>query len=365
VVTTTGIGGAESQVYDLACSFHARGWRVGVVSMRRVHKQYRPLRAAGVKVICLHMSKGVPDPRALVRLARFYRRWRPDVVHSHMVHANLLARLARSLSPVPMLISTMHNQDEGAQWRYFAYRLTDRFSELTTNVSRLAVEEAVRRHAVPSNKVRLMRNGIRTERFARDPDARASMRSSLALGDSFTWLTVGRFVEAKRHSDLLAAIAIIRKQVPSVRLLIVGEGPLRPETERQIDAMDLHRNVSLLGFREDVPALMQAADAFVMSSAWEGLPLAMLEASASSLPIVATDVGGSGDVVEDGKSGFLMPVGEPASLAEAMLRIMRLPKEERISMGDLARGLTVSKFDLQKVADEWEAVYRSGLARHV
>ena len=281
-------------------------------------------------------------------------------MHGHMVHANLLTRVTRVLVHGPRLISTMHNQDEGRQWRYFAYRLTDRLADVTTTVSRVAVEEAVRRHAARRGNILLVPNGIRTEAYEPDPDLRDTTRSALALDDSFTWLSVGRLAEAKRHSDLLAALQIVRATVPDVRLLIAGDGPLRSTLEEQIDQSALGQNVSLLGLRGDVRALMQAADSFVLSSAWEGLPMVLLEAAASALPIVTTDVGGSRDIVRDASTGFLAPAQRPERLASQMLRLMALAPKDRRSMGDRSRQHIVQSFGLERIADRWEDLYRSG-----
>ena len=357
VITTSGMGGAERQVYDLATSFRARGWDVSVVSIMQIGKHFQPLRDLGVRLESLEMTPGVYDPRAVPRLARLLRLWRPDVVHAHMVHANLLARLCRPLAPVPKLISTMHNQDEGAQWRYYAYRLTDRLTDLTTTVSQLAVEEAVRRHAVPADRIRLIPNGIHSEQFERDPVIRESTRTSLGLDDAFTWLAVGRLNDAKRHMDMLEAVRLVREEAPGVRLLVAGDGRLRAAVEHQIARTDLHSNVSLLGHRDDVRALMQAADGFVMSSAWEGLPIVLLEASASSLPIVATDVGGSREVIEEAETGYLTPALRPELLAEAMLRVMESSPVERHAMGEKASQRVRERFDMERVADDWEALY--------
>ena len=109
-----------------------------------------------MRTLSLEMRRGVPDPRALAHLARFLRRWRPDVLHAHMVHANLLARLSRLVAPTPVVISTIHNENEGGQWRYVAYRLTDRLSDVTTTVSRVALAEATRRGAAPAGSIVLV-----------------------------------------------------------------------------------------------------------------------------------------------------------------------------------------------------------------
>lgn len=357
VVTSTTVGGAERQVYELAAAFRRRHWGVGVVSMLPLHEQFLPLREQGVRLASLEMTKGIADPRALVRLARLLRGWRPDVVHGHMIHANLLTRLTRLLVPGPRVVSTMHNQDEGAQWRYVAYRLTDLLADVTTTVSPLAMDEAVRRHAASPRNITVVPNGLDTTRYAPDEGLRAATRAGLGLGDAFTWLSVGRLTEAKRHLDLIDAMRVVCERRPDARLLIAGVGPLGPALERRIVDLDLAANVQLLGLRGDVPALMQAADGFALSSGWEGLPMVLLEAAASSLPIVATDVGGSRDVVSDEETGYLAPAGQPDRLARQLLRLMALPRSDRQAMGRLARAHAHASFDLERIADRWEVIY--------
>src|SRR5687768_14642609 len=141
-------GGAEHQVSLLATGLARRGWDVSVVSMRPPEAHVDVLEQAGVEVASLDMRRRVPDPRGVLALAQHVRRRRPDVVHSHMVHANLLARATRPFARMPVLISTAHNIREGPQWRELAYRATDSFCDLTTNVSRAAVERYVQIRAV-------------------------------------------------------------------------------------------------------------------------------------------------------------------------------------------------------------------------
>lgn len=358
VITTTGFGGAERQVLDLASTFRARGWTVGVISMLPMNDQFEPLRRDGVRLATLGMRKGVPDPRGLIRLARILREWRPDVVHGHMVAGILITRLAKLLAPGPVVISTMHSQEQGGRRRYMAFRATDPLADLTTAVSRVAVDEAVRRHAVRRDNILLVPNGIRTQEYATSESLRRDTRAAFGLGERFTWLAVGRLAYVKRHADLLAAVRLVREEVPDVRLLIAGRGPLEEDLRTEVETTGLSENVLLLGLRRDIRALMQAADGFVMSSAWEGLPMVLLEASASALPIVATDVGGSRDVIAEGQTGFLAPPLDPPALAAAMLGMMKLPPDQRRAMGAEGRRHTAEAFDIDRVADQWEKIYR-------
>jgi glycosyltransferase involved in cell wall biosynthesis len=323
---------------------------------------FADLEQDGIRTATLGMTRGVPDPRAMLRLRDLLRRWKPDVLHGHMVHANLMVRLSRLVRSTPVVVSTLHNQDEGRQWRYLAYRLTDRLSDLTTTVSQLAVDDAVHRGAAPRGRIHLVPNGIELATYGRDPVARDRARNALGIDDGFVWLTVGRLVEAKRHEDLISAFGDVHARHPRASLLIAGVGPLEETIRTKVRDLGLDGSVDLLGLRNDVPQLMQAADAFVMSSAWEGLPMVLLEAGASSLPIAATDVGGSRDAVVDGTTGHLVPPRDPHALAFAMDRIMSLSDAGSRAMGESGRAHIARAFSLETVVDRWDALYRAALA---
>jgi len=360
--TDSGMGGAEREVCHLAEEFQRRGWAVTAISMLPLQSPIADLASKGIRTYSLGMRLGVPDPRGLVRLGRILRRIRPDVLHAHMVHANLLARLSRLIAPTPVVISTIHNENEGAQWRYVAYRLTDRLADVTTAVSRVAQIEATRRGAAPARTIRVVPNGLATRDFEPDEATRERMRVALDLGDRFTWLAVGRLAEAKGYGDMVAAFATALEARPGARLLIAGVGQLEDDIRSQIGRLGLEDSVRLLGLRSDVPALMQAADGFLMTSRWEGLPMVLLEAGASGLPVVATDVGGSRDAVLDGVSGYVTPVADPARSATAIGRVMGLPDADRRRMGEAGREHIRATFDIRAVCDTWERVY-SGARR--
>jgi glycosyltransferase involved in cell wall biosynthesis len=358
LITSSGMGGAEREVCYLAETFHRRGWDVAAISMLPLERPVSDLEAQGVYTLSLGMRRGVPDPRAFCRLRDFIRKWHPDVLHAHMVHANLLARLTRLVVSTSLVVSTIHNEDEGSQWRYVAYRLTSRLADVTTTVSQVAMAETVRRGGVRAEALLLVPNGIRTNEYARNALIRERTRAALGLSDRLTWLAVGRLVEAKGYRDMIAAFAEAREHHPEAVLLIAGAGPLEESIRALTGQAGLEHAVRLLGLRPDVPALMQAADAFLMSSKWEGLPMVLLEAGASSLPIVATDVGGSRDAVLDGVSGYLTPVSDPASLGRSIRRVMELPVQDRMAMGAAGRAHICRGFDIEVVADTWEALYR-------
>ena len=364
LIISTGLnrGGAETQVLHLAKGLRERGWQIEVVSLLAPGTMADEFGQAGIPVHCLGMRRKVPDPRAILRLRKIIRTFCPQVVHSHMVHANFLARVSRLVIPMGCLITTAHNTSEGGRWTDAIYRLTDNLTDLTTIICKAGAERYMRVGAVAPGRLRVVANGLPIKQFSRQSTDRTAVRQRLGIGDEFVWLAVGRFEPPKDYFNLVGAI-VQNRQRPSL-LLIAGDGPLRPEIERLVANLRLSDRIRLLGIRKDVPALMAAADAYVMSSAWEGLPMVLLEAAASALPIVATDVGGNREIVSDGVNGFLVPGRDSALLAEAMLAMERLPLESLRSMGAAGRVHVSDNYSLPAIIDQCEGIYGDLLEKH-
>jgi len=364
VFLTTGFdyAGAEAQVVELAAGLKRKGWEPLIVSMIQPTGFIEELRELGIELLCLNMNKGLSGIMAIWRLRQILRRFRPDVVHSHLVHANLFARIARLFVRMPVLISTAHNINEGGRLRMLLYRLTDPLCDYMTNVSQDAVDRYVRIKASPKSKIKYIPNGINLGRFRSNDSERNDIRRELGIGDSFMWLAVGRLVEAKDYPTMLQAWSESIAAGGEGHLVIVGIGPMQEEIEGLARKLGIENRIRLLGIRKDIPRLMNAADAYLMSSRWEGMPIVLLEAAASELPIVATDVGGNAEVVVHGQSGRLVPPENPGALSAAMTDTMGLTVEERRRMGDQGRRAVLAKFNIDSIVIRWDGIYRELLA---
>jgi glycosyltransferase involved in cell wall biosynthesis len=364
VSTSMGMGGADKLLLTAADTMRAHGHEVRIVSMTPLGPMGFEARALGLPTESLEMRRGVPDPRGLLQLARMVRSWRPDVVHSHMVHANLMARMLRLMVRVPVLVSTIHNIYEGGGLLMAGYRLSNGLVDHMTIVSDAAADRFVSEGIVPRDLLTVVPNGVDIDRFRSLPsNTRETMRASLGIGDEFVWLAVGRFEIAKDYPNMLDAFARISERYPEAKLLLVGRGSLQQDTEALVRARGLDKRVRFLGVRHDIPEVMSSADGYIMSSAWEGMPMVLLEAGAAALPIVATRVGGNQEVVGDGETGYLAPPRDPAALASAMQRLMSLSDAQRRSMGARGREHVRIHYGLQRVADQWETLYRELLVR--
>jgi len=361
LITSLQYGGADSQVVALALGLKNRGWEISVVCMVTPTAFADMLRAADVPVHSLDMPKGVPDPRAIRRLAALVRDFKPDVLHSHMVHANLLARATRLFVHMPVLVCTAHNLREesekgGATWhKELLYRWTDPLADETTIISHAAFRRYLAVGAVPSHKFSVVPNGIDTDRFAPSLDARARGRRELGFTDEFVWMAVGRMVVQKNYPNLLRAFACI--DFPNSRLMIVGKGPLQPELEALSASLGLSGRVRFVGVRPDLADWYNAADAFVNSSAFEGLSAALLEAAATALPAVITHVGGNAEIYPPEIGGYLVPPADSAALAAALRRVTLLGDVERRQLGQAARNHCLQTYSLQAVIAQWEKLY--------
>jgi glycosyltransferase involved in cell wall biosynthesis len=365
LTTSLARGGAESQITQCAIALRRRGWETAVVSLLAPTAFAGELAAEGVPVRSLGMRPGQPDPRGLVRLIAFLRVFRPQILHSHLFHANLAARLVRLFCPVRVVFSTLHSVAEsrreaaGVRLRDWVYRLTDPLADMVTAVSQAVADRHRASGAVRPAKLRVIPNGVDTSLYRPDPARRESARRELGIAERFVWLAAGRLLWKKDYASLLRAFA---RQTDSL-LLIAGEGPEGGRLRQQ--ARELGVDARFLGTREDLPALLNAADGFVLSSVVEGLPMVLLEAAASGVPAVATDAGGVSECVSDGETGFVVPRSDGDALADAMSRLAALPAGTRARMARAARARAVERYDAETVVAEWERTYRELLERAV
>lgn len=360
--TSMGMGGADSQILVAAQDLRTRGHDILIVSLTPLGPMGLRARTSGIATESLEMRRGIPDPRGLARLMRIVRAWHPNVLHSHMVHANLMARALQLVAPVPALVSTIHNVYEGNAVLMAGYRLTNGLVDRMTIISQAAAERFIGERIIPADLLRVVPNGIDPDLYRQPAEVRNGLRRALGLGGEFAWLAVGRFETAKDYPNMLRAFASVHERHPEAVLLLAGRGALQDETESLARELELGPAVRFLGVREDVAALISAADGYVMSSAWEGMPMVLLEAAAGGLPIVTTRAGGTAEVVLDGESGYLTPPGDSPALASAMLRLMSLGQAERRALGERGREHIRTNYGLHRVVERWEALYREVLA---
>ncbi len=398
IITGLGMGGAERMTADLADGLVSAGCEVRLVYLRGP-LQVRPRRPE-VDVVGLGMDSPWSVVGGCSRLRKIVGEFRPDIVHSHMFHATVLTRLLRLATPIPCMVSTMHSGYAGGRFRILAYRLTDRLTDISTNVSQVALNAFVSSRAARRSRMVVVYNGIPVDRFRPSPDARARIRGDFGVDEgSKLFLAVGRLVPQKDYPNLLRALASLPPDL-RFRLLIAGDGPLRPQLEAMAEDLGLSSRVQFLGIRRDVAALMAAADVFVLSSVGEPFGLVVAEAMACECMVVATDTGGVREVVRSSRSGWapsgpssppraaltqalaapapftdyralvcvflfggndsfnmLVPRSDPVALANALRKACALPHAEAARMRRAARQRVVDAYSSEVALENWRELY--------
>ncbi len=354
VITGLGMGGAEKIVTSLADALADKGHEVLIAYLTGAAIVVPTNPAIRLENLKVNSAWGMA--RAFFSLRRLLQRFQPDVVHSHLVHANILTRLLRPTLAMPRLISSAHNTNEEGRARMWAYRYTDRLADISTNVSDEAVAAFLDQKATGPGRMLTVHNGISTREFTFSPAERARVREELGVEPSTRLIiAVGRLNEQKDYPNLLQALARLDPGHPPIAVGIAGDGPLRQQLLAMTQALDLAGRVRFLGVRRDIPSLMSAADIFVLPSAWEGFGLVVAEAMACERVVVATDCGGVREVLGD--AGFLVPPCQPLALALALGQALRLPDTEMASRGLLARQRVESYYSLDAAVDKWLNLY--------
>jgi glycosyltransferase involved in cell wall biosynthesis len=279
-------------------------------------------------------------------------------LHTWMIHANVIGRVLGRMAGVPIIITSRRNVNIGGSVREYINRWTAGLGDRAIAVCELARQVEIEQTGVSPDKVVTIHNGIDVGKFSYPgPQSPAQVRDSFGIPKGVPLVgTVGRFRPQKGLADLLAAMVQVRHLIPSARLLLVGGGELLDDLETKALSSGLGTAVTFAGMRSDVPKILAALDVFVSSSLWEGMPNAILEAMAAGLPVVATAVGGTPEVVEDGVTGLLVPPGDPKALAEAIACLLQ-DIDLRQQMGQAGRGRVTQHFSIERMVERTQTLY--------
>lgn len=348
LVQGLGTGGLERVVLHLAREMVRRGHAVTVCCYDRRGELADEAELAGAAVETLLRGPGL-DLRYLWRLTKWLRKQRPDVLHMHNSTALFYGTIAGRLARICCLIYTEHDGvfPRSVWVRWANRRLVRRLTHA------VAVSDAVKRlwcssDGVDPALVKVVPNGVPAH--ARSPGAEARHRGSpIRIG------TVSRLSYEKGMDVLIEAFVLVHKQLPETELVLIGDGAERRKLEDAVGRHGLGNCVMFLGTRDDVPALLETVDIFVLPSRSEGLPLALLEAMAAGLPIVATGVGGVPEAIADGETGLLVPPEAVGAMSDAIIRLGR-NTDLRRSLGRAAADVFSKRYEFSRMADSYESL---------
>ncbi len=363
LITTLNPGGAENHLLMLCRGLKARDHEVEVAYLLPGYNHLvREFERSGIPVHALNMHSRY-DWSVVRRTAALLSRGQYDVVHTHLIRADYVGAAARLWARLPgRLVSSKHNDD----WFYktipvaLLERQTSRCFQRTIAISKAVKEFFCRRHLVSDpEQMKVIHYGLDLAGY----DQRLSTSSRQAVREVFglkptecVFISAGRLEEQKGHRYLIDAFAQIHSHFPQARLWIVGEGSLRLQLTRQIQQHGIADRVSLLGWRSDLPQLLNAADVFVFPSLWEGFGLVLLEAMAARLPVIASRISAIPEIVEDGVIGRLLPARDVAALTEALTDYLA-DEPRRQAEGHVGRDRVVNCFGLDSMLAQTMAVY--------
>ena len=356
LVESLDVGGMERIAVDLALTQHAGGHRAAVYCLLGAGPLRAELDRAGIPVVEFH--KECRSKAAVVwSMAGQLRRDRPSIIHGHNPGVHHFAAVAAKLAGVPVCLNTRHSatSSTGAlyQERYFRW-----VEPLTSHVVFVCDDVRNRlepRLRYPSKKCSTILNGIPLEPFLACPASPGSVRPRIRFG------TIGRLVPAKGHAVLIEAFSRIADRLPHAGLQIFGHGPLEQDLRAQIQRLEMSGRITLEGRTDNPARVFQCLDVFVLSSLNEGLPLVILEAMASALPVVSTRIGGVPEVAPESLFPWFCEPGSVPGLAEAMLRAAE--SDRLVPIGAEAHRLAVMHYGIAHMSRRYETLYEKLLAR--
>jgi glycosyltransferase involved in cell wall biosynthesis len=350
----SGIGGGQKVMFDIISGLKQDHTFVVASPLGIYSRKYMNI---GLRYLELKSRWPVTDVRQIIKEES------PDVLHMNGTRAAFWGRIAViGLKKRPKTVYVLHGfhiiRRKGPV-RYAlvcAERLLNRWTDVLVCVSGSDKELVEKNRTINKPKIIVIRNGIDTSVYRMDLKEVKSARESMGLGSALVISTVGRLDYPKDYSTILKAMRILKGKDLSLKLLVIGDGPLRASLEQEAGRLELEADVSFVGFRDDVPLLMNVSDIVVLSSRWEGLPGVCLEAGAAGKPMVASDVAGVRDVVLDNKTGYLFAFGSADDLAA---KIEKLASSASL-MADMGRAgyeYVSANYDRNRMIEGYRSLY--------
>ena len=357
ITTSLGMGGAERQICSLSDKI-SPSQNITIISLSAIPINSCIPKNKNITIYSLAMDKNLLGfIKSILSARRIIKQVNPDIIHSHMFHANIFSRLLRLIAKFPVLICTAHSKNEGGKLRMFLYRITDWLATISTNVSKEAVDSFIEKKAVKPGRMIALYNGIDTELFFYNRIARKIKRDEIGVDDNTPLiLSVGRLTEAKDYPNLFHAFSTL-----ITKLIIIGDGEEKEKLKNLSEELGIADNIIWLGIRHDVEDWMSACDLFVLPSAWEGFGLVVAEAMACERLVIGTDSGGVSEVIND--FGLIVPPKNTPALTSAIEKYLSLSVNERYTIGKYARKHITDSFSLEKISQDWLKLYTNLLEK--
>jgi len=361
MVLSMEIGGLERVVLDLAREGQRLGQRVTVACVEKRGRLAPDVEGLGIAVVCADKPAGL-RPATLLTMARLLRAARPDVIHSHQLGALLYGGLPARAMGIPVVHTEHGKHYAGRRRNRWLGRAAGWQAARFLCVSQDIADEVRVNRVAPASRIGVVANGVDLAKFAVAVDT-ASLRATLGIPAGAPVIgTVGRLNEIKRQDLLLQGFARLRAQWPDSHLLLVGDGPVAGDLERLRDELGLTESVHFAGYQPHPEEYLRLMDVFALTSRSEGMPVSVLEAWAARVPVVASRVGGLGEMIESGRNGLLFPFGDEAALVAALTHCLG-ERADTERMRTAARGEVEARYSLEAMARTYQREYENVIGR--
>jgi glycosyltransferase involved in cell wall biosynthesis len=367
IITGLSAHGAETMLYRLLSASNPQEYQNEVISLTDRGALGDKIESLGVPVRVLGMRPGIPNPMAVLKLAKMLRESRPALVQTWMYHADLLGGLAaRVAGDIPVVWGIHHTRIDRRETKLLTFLTVKFCAWLSWRVPACIVccsnasEEAHVELGYPRDKMRVITNGIDVEQFQPDAEAGAVLRNALGIPNEALLIGLAaRLHPHKDHKTFFRAAGLLHKEFPDVHFVLCGDGVVRenPEIAAEVAAAELEGYCHLLGARSDMQRIYPALDIAANSSLSEAFPLALGEAMACGVTCVATDVGDCAAIIGD--TGKIVPPQRPELLANAWREVLQIGPEARRRLGAAARARVASHFSLPAVVGDYQGLYRT------
>ncbi len=329
LVDTLNVGGTETQMVQTALRLRSTSHHITVGCLHAKGPLLEVLQQADIPVVEFRKKKtllSVNGVYQLMRLALFLRQGQFHVIHAHDLWANLLGVPAGRLARTPVIISSRRYLADLEWYTIWKNKTIRAIYYLSTHIivnSASVRQLLVERDRLSPEKIHVIYNGVDVDRFAGARGDREGLLGSFGSGSKLIAVVANMYSRVKGHACLIEASRIVCRSVPSAKFVLIGDGAERRKLEQQVRQAGLEENFLFLGHRQDVPELLSCCDLSVLPSEAEAMPNSVLESMAAGLPVVATRVGGTPEIIVDGVDGLLVPPQDSQALAQAMLHVLQ------------------------------------------
>jgi len=355
LITSLEVGGAQHGLLLGLPRFNSEKYEHIICSLMDRIQMAEQFRRAGIEVHSLGLKTKM-DFSVAIRLRRLLKEVRPDVLHTYLLHSNVIGRIVGRLTGVPRIIGSERTIGQARYWGRLLTKLTNPLTdavEVNSQTGAIAIEDNL---GVPREKIELIRSGVNLDEYSKPTDG-AEIRTDLALNQNqHLVLYVGRLRRVKGVEFGLRAFALAKDKRPNLYMALAGEGEQLYNLQNLVDALGINNHVKFLGVRNDLPDLLAAADSILMPSLNEGFPRTAIEAMAAGKPIVATRVGGTPEAIIDGKTGILVPAKDIRAMAKALISLIDDPLL-RNRLGTAGAELARENYSINNYVNRLDEVY--------